>query len=313
MGSGVSSGDALASRTRSIRVQNRQFCCKEILSQVQPSRSWPGHGMYKWHRKEMRWYHWNHQDDISVVQVGSLLKTASMGMYPRFFDVPDFIQRCWHCIIWKCDTRSRRTSVSPKDTTTVWNWLWTACSTNLVSASSCVDFGGPKSVAPVDDLNSSSSLNSPATTIYLSTGACEHNSSDKKCARSALLSANDSKFDQLFGRGTSRPSTSRLIGRAVLLRRVLVVPRICRTQHQFCDIQSLLSALSSLISIWARSPKVTAASGFPRATTSACLSMIRNDDVAWSWIVSGQSMSSLLHYISYKVANFGELFLRTGS
>ena len=47
----------------------------------------------------------------------------------------------------------------------------------------------------VDDLTSSSSLNPPATTISLSTGACEHNSSDKKCARSALLSANDRTFD----------------------------------------------------------------------------------------------------------------------
>ena len=63
---------------------------------------------------------------------------------------------------------------------------------------------GPKSVVPVDDLTSSSSLNPPATTIYLSTCACEHNSSDKKCARSALLSANDRKFDEFLFRGTSR-------------------------------------------------------------------------------------------------------------
>ena len=117
-------------------------------------------------------------------------------------------------------------SVSLEDTTTVWNWLWTACSTNNVSYSSCVDFRGPKSVAPVDDFTSSSSLNPPATTISLATGACEHNSSDTKCARSALLSANDRKFDQFFGRGTSRPFTSRLIGRAVLVCRVLVVPLI---------------------------------------------------------------------------------------
>ena len=46
---------------------------------------------------------------------------------------------------------------------------------------------GHKFVARVDDLTSSSSLNPPATTISLSTGACEHNSSDKKCAISALL------------------------------------------------------------------------------------------------------------------------------
>ena len=58
-----------------------------------------------------------------------------------------------------------------------------------MSASSCGDFRGPKSVAPVDDLTSSSSLNPPVTTIYLSTGACEHNALDKKCVRSALLSA----------------------------------------------------------------------------------------------------------------------------
>ena len=42
----------------------------------------------------------------------------------------------------------------------------------------------PNSVAaPVDDLTSSSSLSPPATTISLSTGACKHNSSDRKCAR----------------------------------------------------------------------------------------------------------------------------------
>ena len=52
-----------------------------------------------------------------------------------------------------------------EDTTTVRNWLWTACSTNLVSASSCVDFMSPKSVAPVDDLASSSSLKVPANKI----------------------------------------------------------------------------------------------------------------------------------------------------
>ena len=90
----------------------------------------------------------------------------------------------------------------------------------------CVDFSGPKSVAPVDDLTSSSSLDPPATTISLSTGACEHNSSDKKGARSALLSANYRKIYQFFGRGTSRPSTSRLIGSAALLRRFLVIPLI---------------------------------------------------------------------------------------
>ena len=42
-------------------------------------------------------------------------------------------------------------------------------------------FRGPKSVVPVDDLTSSSSLKRPATTMSLYTGACEHNSSDKKC------------------------------------------------------------------------------------------------------------------------------------
>ena len=171
-----------------------------------------------------------------------------MGMYRHFFDVPDFIQICWHCILWKCDTRSRRTSVSLEDTTTVWNSLRTACSTNLVSASSSVDFRGPKSVEPVDDLTSSSSLNPPATTIYLSTGVCEHISSDKKCARSALLSANDRKFDQFFSRCTSWPSTIHLIVRAVLLRRVLVVPlskyrRDLQRSQQHQAFQELLPVL----------------------------------------------------------------------
>ena len=73
IGSGVSSGDASASRTRSVRVQKRQFCCKEIRSQVQPMISGPGHGMDKWHRKERRRYHWNYQEDISAVQVDTLL------------------------------------------------------------------------------------------------------------------------------------------------------------------------------------------------------------------------------------------------
>ena len=53
--------------------------------------------------------------------------------------------------------------MSLEDTTTVWNWLWTACSTNLVSASSCVDIRGPKSVAHVDDLTSSAGGHSPLT------------------------------------------------------------------------------------------------------------------------------------------------------
>ena len=63
MGSGVSSGDASASRVR-----KTQFCCKEIRSRVRPSRYWPVHGMDKLHRKERRWYRWNCQDDISSVQ-----------------------------------------------------------------------------------------------------------------------------------------------------------------------------------------------------------------------------------------------------
>ena len=65
--------------------------------------------------------------------------------------------------------------MSLDDTTTVRNWLWTTCRTNLVSVSSCVDFRGPRSAVPVDDLTSSSSVNPPAPTIYLPTGAGEHN------------------------------------------------------------------------------------------------------------------------------------------
>ena len=104
---------------------------------------------------------------------------------------------------------------------------------------------GPKSVAPVDDLTSSSSLNPPATTISLSTGACEHNSSDKKCAISALLSANDRKFDQfLFEVHHDLQYTVWL---SVLLYCTafwsypwLFRSCTCRPQHRFCDIQSLV-------------------------------------------------------------------------
>ena len=77
-----------------------------------------------------------------------------------------------------------------------------------------------------DDLASSSSLKPPATTISLSSGACEHISSDRKFARSTLLSGSERKFVQFIGRGTSRPSTMRLIGRAAFVRRVLVAPLI---------------------------------------------------------------------------------------
>ena len=55
--------------------------------------------------------------------------------------------------------------MSHEDKTTVYNWLWTACSNNLLSYSALVDFRGPKSVVHVDYLTSSSSLYPPATTI----------------------------------------------------------------------------------------------------------------------------------------------------
>ena len=92
-------------------------------------------------------------------------------------------------------------------------WLCTACKTSLVSPSSCVDLSALNSVVPLDDLTSNSSLNPPGTTISLSSGACENNSWDKKLARSAFLSASERKLIQFFGRGTSRLSISRLIGR----------------------------------------------------------------------------------------------------
>ena len=40
-----------------------------MFSQVDPDQAME----WIWHRKERRWYHWNYQDDISAVQVDTLL------------------------------------------------------------------------------------------------------------------------------------------------------------------------------------------------------------------------------------------------
>ena len=49
-----------------------------------------------------------------------------------------------------------------------------------------------------------------------------------------------SQIDQFFRRGTSRPSTSRLIGLAVLLRSVLVVPLIVSSLYLSNNINSVI-------------------------------------------------------------------------
>ena len=166
-----------------------------------------------------------------------------MGIYCRFLLVPDNIQRCSHCTRGKWETKSTRTSVSLDDTTTVLNWLCTACNTNLVSASSCVAFNWAKSVLVFDDLTASSSRNPPATTISLSSGAWMHSSSDRKCARSTLLSGSDRKFVQFFGRGTSRLSTGRLIVRRVLVPPLMSLFCICQIRCLSVDTYNLPSIL----------------------------------------------------------------------
>ena len=50
--------------------------------------------------------------------------------------------------------------------------------------------------------------------------------SDRDLARSALFSGKTMKLDQPFSRGTSRFSITRLIGRAVLVRLILVLDLI---------------------------------------------------------------------------------------
>jgi hypothetical protein len=51
-------------------------------------------------------------------------------MYRCFFEVPDIIHRWLYCTSGKWETRSTRVSVSLEETTTVLNWLCTACNTN---------------------------------------------------------------------------------------------------------------------------------------------------------------------------------------
>ena len=113
------------------------------------------------------------------------------------FVVP-YIHWCSHCTCGNWETKSTRTSVSLDETTTIFDWLFTTFNTNWVSASSWLAFRSLNSVVAFDDLPSSYVLNPTATTISLSSGDWEHNSSDKKCTLSALFSASDRTFYLVF-------------------------------------------------------------------------------------------------------------------
>ena len=47
--------------------QMGQLCCQAFCSKVQSSTPRPSHGVDKWYRKERRWNHWYHEDNISAL------------------------------------------------------------------------------------------------------------------------------------------------------------------------------------------------------------------------------------------------------
>ena len=116
----------------------------------------------------------------------------------------------------------RKTSVSLTDTIIVSQELCIPCSTILVSASSGAVFRNVTIVNEFADCTYVSSSKPPATTTSVCEIPCLIISLERNRDKSDLFSDRARKLFQFSGRGTWRPSITRLIGRHFPVRRFRV-------------------------------------------------------------------------------------------